>query len=101
MSVIINSVCKGSIADKKGICAGDTLVSIDKNEMNRIMEKTLQMVLLLSIPMCIGLIGIAENLIPVFLGDDFIDCIGLVRIFSLLIIIVFFIKKEKGDLPLW
>lgn len=60
----------------------------DKNGMNRIMEKTILMVLFLSIPMCLGLIGVADNLIPVFLGDDYYECIGLVKIFSLLIIIV-------------
>ena len=38
MSVIINSVCKGSVAEKKGIRAGDTLVSIDKNEIMDVLD---------------------------------------------------------------
>lgn len=38
MSVIINSVEKGSIADKKGIRSGDTLVSIDKNEIMDVLD---------------------------------------------------------------
>ena len=38
MSVIIGSVEKGSIAYKKGIRAGDTLVSIDKNEIMDVLD---------------------------------------------------------------
>lgn len=38
MSVIVNSVEPKSIADKKGIRAGDTLVSIDKNEIMDVLD---------------------------------------------------------------
>lgn len=38
MSVVINSVIKGSIAEKKGIAAGDTLVYIDKNEIMDVLD---------------------------------------------------------------
>jgi len=38
LSVVINSVIKGSIAEKKGIAAGDTLVSIDKNEIMDVLD---------------------------------------------------------------
>ena len=38
MSVVINSVCKGSVAEKKGIRAGDTLISIDKNEIMDVLD---------------------------------------------------------------
>ena len=60
----------------------------DKKEMNRIMEKTILMVLFLSLPMCIGLIGIADKLIPIFLGEEYIECITITKIFSFLIVIV-------------
>ncbi len=38
MSVVIESVETGSIAAKKGICAGDVLVSIDKNEIMDVLD---------------------------------------------------------------
>lgn len=56
--------------------------------IKKIMDNTIQFVLLLSIPMCIGLCAISSRLIPLFLGDGYNACINLVRIFSLLIIIV-------------
>ncbi len=38
MSVVISSVQQGSIADKKGIKSGDTLISIDKNEIIDVLD---------------------------------------------------------------
>jgi len=38
MSVVINSVSRGSVAEKKGIRAGDTLVSIDNNEILDVLD---------------------------------------------------------------
>ena len=38
MSVIINSVLKGSPAFKKGVRAGDTLVSIDNNSIMDVLD---------------------------------------------------------------
>lgn len=56
--------------------------------IKKIIDNTIQFVLLLSIPMCIGLCAISSRLIPLFLGDGYNACINLVRIFSILIIIV-------------
>ncbi len=60
----------------------------DKMNIKRIIRKTILVVLLFSIPMCIGLIGISNNLVSVFLGDEFVNCTEIVNIFSFLIIIV-------------
>ena len=38
MSVVISSVLKGSVADKKRIKAGDVLVSIDSNEIMDVLD---------------------------------------------------------------
>lgn len=57
-------------------------------EVKQIISKTVKFVLCISFPMCVGLIAVSENLVPVFLGEGFEPCILLVKIFSLLIIIV-------------
>jgi len=57
-------------------------------QMNNIIEKTITFILMISIPMCVGLIGISDKLIPLFLGDGYEECIILTKVFSLLLIIV-------------
>lgn len=51
-------------------------------------DTSIQFILFLSIPMCIGLIAITDDFIPLFLGKGFEGVIPLMKIFSLLIIIV-------------
>lgn len=60
----------------------------DNKKMKDIVEKTLSFILMISIPMCIGLIMIAKDLIPLFLGNNYDECILLTQVFSLLLIIV-------------
>lgn len=60
----------------------------DNTTMGKIVEKTILMVLCLSLPMCFGMIAVADRLVPIFLGEEFLYCIPLVKIFSFLIIIV-------------
>ena len=38
MSVLINGVAKKSIADKKGIRAGDVLISVNGHEINDVLD---------------------------------------------------------------
>lgn len=57
-------------------------------QMNSIIEKTITFILMISIPMCVGLIGISDKLIPLFLGDGYEECIILTKVFSLLLIVV-------------
>lgn len=60
----------------------------DKSKINSIIEKTITFILMISIPMCIGLIGISDKLIPLFLGEGYDECIILTKVFSLLLVIV-------------
>lgn len=60
----------------------------DDKGIKIIMKKTITLVLFISIPMCFGLIAIADRFIPLFLGKGYNECIILTQIFSLLIIVV-------------
>lgn len=55
-------------------------------ELNKYISNVIKIVGFLEIPMTCGLFGIADVFIPVFLGDGFTECIGLIRIFSLLLL---------------
>ncbi len=57
-------------------------------EMKMKLERSLSLILFLSIGMSAGLIGTAKVLIPLFLGDGFFKCVALLRIFSLLLILI-------------
>lgn len=57
-------------------------------DMRRIMDMTMKAILFMSIPMTFGLIAVADNLVPCFLGNGYEESIGLVKIFSFLIIII-------------
>lgn len=56
--------------------------------VKQIINKAVKFVLCISFPMCIGLMTVSENLVPVFLGEGYEPCILLVKILSLLIVIV-------------
>ena len=61
----------------------------DKNDhenIKNILYRSYRFVLMVSIPMCLGMIFVSYNFIPWFLGDKFYKSIMLVQIFSLLII---------------
>lgn len=65
------------------------LNSVNKiSDIKNLIAKSIHFVLFLSIPMCFGLIAISNNLIPVFLGNGYDECIILLKIFSVLLIIV-------------
>ena len=60
----------------------------NKEERKRIMGITMKFIMLIACPICFGTMAISENLIPVFLGKGYEECILLLRIFSFLIIII-------------
>ena len=60
----------------------------NSSQRKRIMEMTMKLIILISFPLCFGTIAVAGNLIPVFLGKGYEECIGLLKIFSFLIIII-------------
>lgn len=63
-------------------------INHDNVGIKRIMEKSIKLVLFISVPMCFGLMGIVDIFIPIFLGKGYDECIVLTKIFSLLIIVV-------------
>lgn len=58
------------------------------DEIRRISSVTLRFILLVSLPMCAGVIALANNLVVLFLGPGYEPCGILLQIFSLLIVIV-------------
>ena len=60
----------------------------NKEARKRIMGITMKFIMLIACPICFGTMAISENLIPVFLGKGYEECILLLRIFSFLIIII-------------
>lgn len=60
----------------------------NKDGRKRIMGITMRLIMLIACPICFGTMAVAENLIPVFLGEGYKECINLLKIFSLLIIII-------------
>ena len=62
-----------------------------KNEIDKLklqLNQTLKFVLFLSMPMCLGMIAVADYFIPLFLGDGFYRSVILLKIFSLLLVVV-------------
>ena len=57
-------------------------------EAQEVIDASIKNILFLSIPMSIGMIAVAEDLVLWFLGEDFISCIILVQLFALLLIII-------------
>ena len=58
------------------------------DEIRKIFRKTIRFVLFMSIPMCVGLISVADIFITLYLGNGYETSAVLLKIFSLLLIIV-------------
>lgn len=57
-------------------------------EAQSVIDTSVKNILLLSIPMCVGMIAVAEDLVLWFLGDKFASCVILVQLFAVLLIII-------------
>ena len=57
-------------------------------EVREIIDGTVRFVLCITLPMSVGLIMVAPQLIPIFLGESFMKCISVVRILSILIVVL-------------
>lgn len=53
-----------------------------------ILKKSFSFTMCISIPMSIGIATVSPVFVPVFFGDDFLECISLLRIFCVLVVIV-------------
>ncbi|MCD8158164.1 MAG: flippase [Clostridiales bacterium] len=58
------------------------------DEMRKRLNRSISFIMLISIPIAAGLIGIASNFIPLFLGNGFEESVVLLQIFSLLLIVI-------------
>ncbi|NLL79591.1 MAG: oligosaccharide flippase family protein [Clostridiales bacterium] len=58
------------------------------DEIKGMINRLLQFVALISFPLSFGLMGVADKLVPWFLGEEFLPSIRLLQIFSLLILII-------------
>lgn len=57
-----------------------------KEEGYRFFEKSIYFTLLLAMPMCLGMISVANVFIPIFLGDGYEKCINILYILSISVI---------------
>lgn len=60
----------------------------EKKQIRHICTETLEFVMLLSVPMMIGLIIIAPDFVPLFLGDGYEESVILLQLFSVLFVVV-------------
>ena len=62
------------------------LNAIDR--MRNRLEQTIRFILLLSVPMCLGMMSVTDYLVPLYLGSGFERSATLLKIFSLLSVVV-------------
>ena len=60
----------------------------EKEKIKEYMYRSYRFVLMIGIPICLGLIGIADNLVPWFYGDGYGKVSALLKVSSLLVIII-------------
>lgn len=59
-----------------------------ENESKKYISMSMQFAMIIAIGSIFGLIGIGKNLIPIFLGDEFIECINIVAFLSITILFI-------------
>ena len=57
-------------------------------QVKEMVDGTIRFVLLLSLPMSVGIIMVAPQLVPLFLGEGYEKCIIIVRILAVLIVVL-------------
>lgn len=55
-------------------------------ELNTVRKNAFQFILIITIPMVFGLITVSNTLVPLFLGEGYEECIGILRVLSILIL---------------
>ena len=58
------------------------------DEVMEIVDSTIRFVLCISLPMSVGLVMVAPQLVPLFLGESFEKCILIVQVLSMLVVIL-------------
>lgn len=57
-------------------------------KLKAILESTIRFILMISIPMCLGMIAVSDIFIPVYLGEAYQKSISILNVFSFLFIVV-------------
>ncbi|SHK64717.1 flippase [Fibrobacter sp. UWEL] len=57
-------------------------------EMKKKQHESTQFILLLSFPMCFGVMVVSDYFVPLFLGPGYDECVLLLKIFSVLLVVV-------------
>lgn len=60
------------------------------DETQKILENVFSFVCFLAFPMCFGLIAIANNFVPIFFGNDFLNSVSILQVLSLLFLAIGF-----------
>jgi len=60
----------------------------DKAKIKKLIYRSYRLVWFLGVPMCLGLIGIANNFVPWFFGEGFEGVIPLLQVLSLLVLVI-------------
>lgn len=58
----------------------------DDNSFNKHLHNTIAFTGMISVPMAFGLFGVAPTLIPVFLGDEFLDSTAILQVLSFVLL---------------
>lgn len=60
----------------------------DREQVRSMIDTAMRFILMLSLPMLTGMLILAPDVIPWFLGAGYEECVGLLQIFSFLLVIV-------------
>lgn len=59
-----------------------------EDQAHNIIDNAMEFIIFISIPMMFGLFIVTNNLVPWFLGENYLECIPILKIFSVLMLVV-------------
>ena len=63
------------------------LAQIIIQKFKRILKKSSSVMMMISVPICMGIIAVSETLVPWFLGEKFIPATPILKLFATLVVI--------------
>ena len=64
------------------------IVNNQKDTIKKYIDKSMEFSLFLSVPLCLGIMSVAENFAPIFFGEEFIDAGILIKYLAITIIFI-------------
>ena len=61
--------------------------SNNNSEIQKILKKSSSVMMMISVPICMGIIAVSETLVPWFLGEKFIPATPILKLFATLVVI--------------